>query len=313
MALTTALVTGGAGFIGSHLVDRLLAEGVRVTVVDDLSTGNRANVARRAKLIQADIRDPKVANFIEKFRPDAIFHFAAQKNVRYSLENPVDDASTNVLGSLALLEAARKAKVRNFIFASTGGAIYDGASTRPTVESALARPLSPYGIGKRSFEHYLDAYAEVYGMRTLALRFSNVYGPRQDPKGEAGVVAIFFSAILKGRRPSIFGKGDKTRDYIYVDDVVDACWRAARSRATGVYNVGTGSETSVGRLWSLIAGITKTTIAPKHVAAIPGELRWSSLSARAARRAFGWKPRVRLAEGLRRTHQWFQENAARSR
>ncbi len=311
MALKKVLITGGAGFIGSHVVDRCIQAGVKVLVVDDLSTGNRKNLNPKARFVQLDIRDPKLVRSIRQFHPDAVLHFAAQKNLRVSLEQPLEDASINILGSLALLEAVRLAKVKRFLFASTGGAIYEAQSPRPTPESAEALPLSPYGIGKRSFELYLDAYAKIYKLQAISLRFSNVYGPRQDPKGEAGVVAIFLNAVLHNQRPTIFGRGEKTRDYVYVQDVAEACWRALKSSATGIYNIGTGRETSVTALWNEIARVTKTKIRPIHGQAIPGELPKSSLSARKARTAFHWQPKVNLSRGLRMTYQWFLDHSSR--
>jgi len=306
MELTSAIVTGGAGFIGSHLVDALVQKGTQVVVIDDLSSGHRENLPSQAELHELDIRDLKAAELIKAVRPDAVFHLAAQKNIRYSLEHPAEDASINIVGSIALLEAARQAQVKAFVFASTGGAIYDESSARPTNERALARPLSPYGMAKRSFELYLDAYSQVYGIKTLALRFANVYGPRQDPKGEAGVVAIFLKAILDGQAPSIYGNGDKTRDYVYVDDVVSAFLNAVGRSATGTYNIGTGIETSVNELWDMIAVAAKTDIVPDHGADVPGELQNSCLDWSAARKDFDWHPAIALQDGIGRTEQWFR-------
>lgn len=300
------LVSGGAGFIGSHLVDRLHGQGHQVLVIDDLSTGRRENVPDTVEFHQLDVRDPKTAGVILAYRPDTVFHLAAQKNVRYSLEHPDDDAAINVVGSVALLEAARRAGVKQFIFTSTGGAIYDESAPRPTAEAGLARPLSPYGISKLSFEHYLDAYHAVYGLETLSLRLSNVYGPRQDPKGEAGVVAIFLSSIFHNARPPIFGDGSHTRDYVYVADVADACVQAAEQPKSGAFNIGTGRETSVRELWNLIAQATKTALEPAYGKENPGELHASSLDARAAKAAFGWEPKTDLETGIQQTTEWFR-------
>src|SRR4249919_2886740 len=247
-----ALVTGGAGFIGSNLVDALLARGDEVTVLDDLSTGRRENLdgalAAGAKLVEADVRDAgAVAAIAAEAGPDVVFHLAAQIDVRKSVEDPAFDAAVNVGGTANVLEAARGAGARRFVFVSTGGAIYGEGEGKalPLDEGAAAEPLSPYGQSKFAAEGYLGLYERLYGLSTVALRLGNVYGPRQDPLGEAGVIAIFCGLLQSGGRPTIFGDGTQTRDYIYVGDVVAAALAAAESTVTGPVNLGTGIETSV--------------------------------------------------------------------
>src|SRR5215213_10742531 len=236
-----AVVTGGAGFIGSHVVEALLARGDEVTVVDDLSNGKRENVPAGTRLLETDIRDG-VSRIFDEARPELCVHLAAQVDVRVSVERPDHDASVNVLGTIAVLEAAREHETQ-VVFSSTGGAIY-GECDEPAGEDAERRPLAPYGVSKLAGEEYLAAYNRLYGARHVALRYGNVYGPRQDPHGEAGVVAIFFGRLAEGEAPRIFGDGLQTRDYVYVADVVEATL-AASSQAAGVFNVGTGAETSV--------------------------------------------------------------------
>lgn len=305
--MSRVLVTGGAGFIGSHLADRLVEQGDEVIIVDDLSSGNREYLPDQAKFHQLDIQDSKTADLIIDQKPDKIYHLAAQKNLRFSLENPAADAAINILGSLNILEAARQAGTKSIVFASTGGAIYDQQADRPTDEQALTRPLSPYGIGKLSTEHYLYMYEQVYQLPYVALRLSNVYGPRQDPKGEAGVVAIFLNAITKSETPKINGDGQQTRDYVFVDDVVNAFVAAGQYVKSGIFNIGTGQETSVLELWQLIAQSTRTEIVPEHGPAIAGELLASSLSSNLAKSELNWSAQTELREGIDKTVKWFKK------
>ena len=288
-----AVVTGGAGFIGSHVVEALLARGDEVTVVDDLSNGKRENVPSAAQLVVADIRDG-----LGDARPEVVFHLAAQVDVRVSVERPGHDASVNVVGTIAVLEAARAADAQ-VVFSSTGGAIY-GECDGPAPETSERRPLAPYGVSKLAGEEYLAAYNRLYGTRHVSLRYGNVYGPRQDPHGEAGVVAIFLGALARGESPRIFGDGRQTRDYVYAGDVARASLAAA-GHDGGVFNVGTGKETSVVDLWALcrqVAGSAREAVsAPARL----GELQRSVLDVGLAERELGWHPEVPLEDGLRRT------------
>ena len=298
-----AVVTGGAGFIGSTLVETLIARGDEVHVVDDLSSGRREQVADKARLHVLDIRDPLV-DALAGARPEVVFHLAAQIDVRRSVADPVDDAATNVLGTLRVLELAREHDAQ-VVFASTGGAIY-GECEHPATEAAERRPVSPYGTSKLAAEEYLAAWNRLYGTTHVALRLGNVYGPRQDPHGEAGVVAIFLSRIRDGVPATIFGDGSQTRDYVFVGDVVRA-FVAAVGATGGVFNVGTGIETSVRELWHGCTGAAGVAAEVAHDAPRLGELQRSSLDAGRAERALGWRAEVALRDGLLRTWEWIRE------
>jgi UDP-glucose 4-epimerase len=301
-----AVVTGGAGFIGSHVAEALLARGDEVTVVDDLSRGRRENVPEEARLVEHDIREGLEPLFDEA-RPEVCFHLAAQVDVRVSVDRPVHDADVNVLGTVAVLEAARRHDAQ-VVFASTGGAIY-GECDRPAPESAERRPLAPYGVSKLAGEEYLAAYDRLYGGGHVSLRYGNVYGPRQDPHGEAGVVAIFLGRLAAGEAPRIFGDGTQTRDYVYAGDVAQATL-AALGRNGGVYNVGTGAETSVVELYELCRRVAGSSLEAEPAAARLGELQRSVLDVGKAERELGWRPGVSLEEGLRRTWNWISDAAA---
>jgi UDP-glucose 4-epimerase len=292
-----AVVTGGAGFIGSHVVEALLARGDEVTVVDDLSNGKRENVPEGTRLEVADIREGLDA-VLEEARPETVCHLAAQVDVRVSVERPDHDASVNVLGTVAVLEAARAVGAQ-VIFSSTGGAIY-GECDGPALETAERRPLAPYGVSKLAGEEYLAAYNRLYGTGHVSLRYGNVYGPRQDPHGEAGVVAIFLGALARGEAPRIFGDGTQTRDYVYAGDVARATVAAA-GQDGGVFNVGTGIETSVVSLYALCREVAGSTLEAIEAPARLGELQRSVLDVGLAERELGWRPEVTLVEGLRRT------------
>jgi UDP-glucose 4-epimerase len=292
-----AVVTGGAGFIGSHVVEALLARGDEVTVVDDLSNGKRENVPGGAELVVADIREG-LERVFEEARPEVVFHLAAQVDVRVSVERPDHDASVNVLGTVAVLEAARAVDAQ-VVFSSTGGAIY-GECDGPAPESAERRPLAPYGVSKLAGEEYLAAYNRLYETRHVSLRYGNVYGPRQDPHGEAGVVAIFLGALSRGEAPRIFGDGLQSRDYVYAGDVARASLAAA-GRPGGVFNVGTGKETSVVELYSLCRVVAGSSLEAVEAPARLGELQRSVLDVSLAERELGWRPEVPLEEGLRAT------------
>jgi len=298
-----AVVTGGAGFIGSTLVDLLVAGGDEVHVVDDLSAGRREQIAAKARLHVLDIREPLV-DALANARPEVVFHLAAQIDVRRSVSDPVDDAATNVLGTLRVLELAREHDAQ-VVFASTGGAIY-GECERPATEAAERQPVSPYGTSKLAAEEYLAAWNRLYGTSHVALRLGNVYGPRQDPHGEAGVVAIFLSRIRDGVPATIFGDGSQTRDYVFVEDVVRA-FMAAVGADGGVFNVGTGIETSVRELWQGCTDAAGVAAEVAHDAPRLGELQRSSLDPGRAERALGWRAEVDLPGGLLRTWEWIRE------
>src|SRR5579863_4289034 len=280
------LVTGGAGFIGSNLVDRLLAEGHEVDVVDDFSSGSLSNLSeargsggRLLHIHHLDITAPAVIELMERRRPELVFHLAAQADVRVSVAQPVYDATVNIIGSLQVLEGARRAGAERVVFAASGGTLYGDPAPEdlPVRESHLPQPLSPYGVSKKSVIDYLVAYRELHALEFCALALANVYGPRQDPHGEAGVVAIFAEALVHGRAATIFGGGDQTRDYVYVDDVVDACARAATRGGGLVCNIGTGRETSVNDLYRMMAAAAGVGEPPKKAPARQGELLRSAL------------------------------------
>ena len=304
-----ALVTGGAGFIGSNLVDALVARGDEVTIVDDLSSGREHNLegalAAGATLVRGDVRDAgSLALLVAQVKPDAIFHLAAQVDVRLSLADPGHDARTNVEGTINVLEAARGAGgTARIVFASTGGAIYGETDVMPAPESVPALPMAAYGQSKFCAERYLGLYERLYGMSTIALRFGNVYGPRQDPHGEAGVIAIFCGRLRDGERPRIFGDGSQTRDYIFVTDLVAALLSAAGTDAGGVVNIGSETETSVLELLRILSeehgpDAPEPQFAPPRI----GELDRSCLDASRARELLGWSASPPIAEGLRQTY-----------
>jgi UDP-glucose 4-epimerase len=310
-----ALVTGGAGFIGSTLVDRLLAEGHAVDVVDDLSSGSLTNLAEarasrdhEISFHQIDIRDPGVIDLIGRRRPEVIFHLAAQADVRVSVARPVFDAEVNVLGSLNVLEGARQAGSRKVVFASSGGTIYGepAPADLPVKESHAQQPISPYGVAKKVVTDYLFAYRELHSLEFTSLALANVYGPRQDPHGEAGVVAIFAGLLLDGAPCTVYGDGEQTRDFVYVDDVVDAFVRAA-DRGTGLLcNIGTGVETSVNELYSVMAAAAGVTDSPRHAPARPGELARSALDPGRAGLHLGWSSWTSIHEGTAEVIRWFR-------
>ncbi len=301
------LVTGGAGFIGSHVVDRLLAAGHAVDVVDNLSTGRRAQVNPAARLHVCDIRSRALDDAFAAARPEAVVHVAAQAAVSRSVADPLFDASVNVLGTLAILEAARRARVGRAVFTSSGGAGYGDTDVLPTPEEHPTRPASPYGVAKIAGELYLDCWAGLTGGRALALRLANVYGPRQDPRGEAGVVAIFAARLVAGQECVVNGDGEQMRDYVYVEDVADAVARGiAYPDVSGVLNIGTGVATSVNELHRRLGRIAGVTRAPRHGPARPGEQRRSVLDATRAKAQLGWTAATPLDEGLQRTIAWFR-------
>ena len=301
------LVTGGAGFIGSHLADALIARGDSVTIVDDLSSGKESNITSAvlggARLHRVDIRDgAALAEVVADAQPQAVFHLAAQVDVRISLADPAFDARTNVEGTINVLEAARQAGAERVVFASTGGAMYGETDVLPTPESVEALPMAAYGQSKFCAERYLGLYGRLYGLSTVALRFGNVYGPRQDPHGEAGVIAIFCGKLREGATPKIFGDGTQTRDYIYVADLVDALLRAGDTRDGGAINVGTEEETSVLDIVGELSRLSgPETPEPEFAPARLGELDRSCLDATRARELLGWSASTPIGEGLRLT------------
>ncbi|GAB1511798.1 NAD-dependent epimerase/dehydratase family protein [Actinophytocola sp. KF-1] len=308
-----ALVTGGAGFIGSTLVDRLVRDGHEVTVVDDLSRGTRANLAEaqesgRLHLRELSITDPALAGVVAEAAPEVVFHLAAQIDVRSSVADPLDDANRNVLGTIAVAEASRKAGVRKVVLASSGGSIYGTPEDLPVAETAPLHPKAPYAASKIAAEVYLNTYRELYGLDCTHLAPANVYGPRQNPHGEAGVVAIFANALLTGRPTTLFGDGGNTRDYVYVGDVVAAFVAAAGEVGGGKrYNIGTGVQTSDRELHTLVAKAANAGDEPVFAPARLGDLRASALDATAATADLGWRPEVTLEEGIRRTVDYFRK------
>jgi UDP-glucose 4-epimerase len=308
-----ALVTGGAGFIGSTLVDRLVADGHEVTVVDDLSRGTRANLAEaqesgRVHLRELSITDPALADVVAEAAPEVVFHLAAQIDVRSSVSDPFDDANRNVLGTIAVAEASRKAGVRKVVLASSGGSIYGTPEDLPVAETAPLNPKAPYAASKIAAEVYLNTYRELYGIDCTHLAPANVYGPRQNPHGEAGVVAIFANALLTGRPTTLFGDGGNTRDYVYVGDVVAAFVAAAGEVGGGRrYNIGTGVQTSDRELHTLVANAANADDEPVFAPARLGDLRASALDSAAATADLGWRPEVTLEEGIRRTVDYFRK------
>jgi UDP-glucose 4-epimerase len=297
------LVTGGAGFVGSHVVDRLLADGHAVSVVDNLSTGRREVVAAAAALHVCDVRSPRLEAVVAEARPDAVVHVAAQAAVPRSVADPLFDASVNVLGTLALLAACRRSGVARIVYTSTGGAAYGDTDVLPTPEDHPTSAASPYGVSKVAAERYLECWSGLTRVPTLALRLANVYGPRQNPLGEAGVIAIFIHRLLRGEVCVINGGGEQTRDYVFVADVADAVARALeRPEARGVVNVGTGLETSVNALYDRLARAAGAgRRAPVHAPARPGEQRRSVLDPTRAKLLLGWTPATPLEQGIERT------------
>lgn len=314
------LVTGGAGFIGSTVADLFVAEGHQVTVLDNLSSGKRAQVPAAATFVEADVTSAEAARVVREGRFDAICHLAAQIDVRKSVTDPVFDATVNILGGLNLLEAVRAAgATTRVVFASTGGAIYGDFVQPPNIETYAKDPDSPYGIAKLSVEHYMAYYARVHRVPTAVLRYANVYGPRQDPHGEAGVVAIFCRRLIEGRAITVFGDGAQTRDYVYVGDVARANLLAATAPLapmqqldTRAWNVGTGIETSVVALAEALMQAAGTRVAIEHAPARPGEVLRSAVSIAKAKAELGWAPSKSLVEGLGETYRWFQAHVAAS-
>lgn len=305
----TVCITGGAGFIGSHLADAFLSRGDRVLIIDDMSGGRKENVPEGAELHVLDIRSAEAAALVREGGVDILVHHAAQMDVRRSVENPAFDAEVNILGSLNLAEAARRGGVKQILFASTGGAIYGEQDYFPADEQHPARPVSPYGVSKLSFERYLFYFHTAYGLNATCLRYANVYGERQNPHGEAGVVAIFLSRLLAGQAPTINGEGLQTRDYVHVSNVVQANLAAVGRPGFHIYNVGTGVETTVVDLYRELARAVKSDLKAKHGPAKPGEQQRSVIDARLIKSELGWSEPLPLRQGIQRTADWFAERA----
>ncbi len=303
------LITGGAGFVGSHLADAVSAAGHEVAVVDNLSTGWREFVPAAAKFFPYDIKSRDGFDLIVSWRPQVIMHHAAQMSVRLSVENPVFDAQENIFGSLNLFQAAAKSGVEKIIFASTGGAIYGDDAPVPARETDKANPECPYGVAKLAIEHYLHFYHREFGIIPISLRYANVYGPRQNGLGEAGVVAIFIEKFLAGQQPIINGDGRQTRDFVFVDDIVAANLKALDYQEPGIYNIGTGLETDILTIYLKLQQLTGSPLGPVHGPAKPGEQRRSALEAGLARQKLDWRPQVDLDQGLSKTVAAFKSGS----
>ena len=302
------LVTGGAGFIGSNVTDAFLAAGHRVAVVDNLSTGKKENLNPKAEFFPVDIRDARLAEVISGFAPDVIAHLAAQIDVRKSVADPVFNAEVNELGTLNLLEAARQARVGKIVFSSTGGAIYGEVEEKNGAdENHPQEPISPYAITKRSVELYLYAYWKLYGLKFTVLRYGNVYGPRQDPLGEAGVIAIFCGKMLRGEAPTIYGDGRQLRDYVYVEDVAEANLLALGKAESETINIGAGEGTSVNELYANLSEILKFKLPAVYAPPRAGELFRSVLNCGRAAKLLGWQAKIGIKEGLKKTIAWYGE------
>jgi UDP-glucose 4-epimerase len=315
-------VTGAAGFIGSTLVDRLLADGHQVIGLDNLSTGSAANLEQARRLygsspgrftfIRGDVLAPELTHIVAAVKPDAVLHLAAQADIRASVADPEYDARTNVLGTIKLLEACRRGEVSRIVYAASGGSRYGTRTRLPVAEDTPIEPQSPYAAAKVAGELYAQVYAQMYGLAAVSLALANVYGPRQNPHGEAGVVAIFGNAVITGRPATVFGDGQSTRDYVYVDDAVDAFVRAAVAdpAITGVFNIGTGRQTTVNELHGLIAAAAGGALPPRYSAVRTGEVRAIALDGTKAGNQLGWRPAVDIVEGVRRTVAWLRANCA---
>ena len=300
------LVTGGAGFVGSHLVDKLIEEKHEVIIIDNLSTGKKKFVNKFAKFYKIDIRDNKISKIFDKHNFDIVYHIAAQKSVPYSLKNPIEDANINILGTLNLLDNCVKYKINKIIFTSTGGAIYDSADIFPTDEECEAKPLSPYAVSKFAIEKYLNFYQKVNGLNYVIIRPANIYGPRQDPHGEAGVIAIFISNLLHNKQCYING-GDQSRDFVYVKDIVNALTMVQKVK-NEIYNIGTSNDLSITNLYEKIRKLTNSNLTPEYRPSIKGEVIKSQLSSKKIKEHISWTPKISLNDGILETIQYFSNN-----
>lgn len=302
------LVTGGAGFIGSHIVDNYLDNGHNVTIVDNLSTGKKENINPKAKFIEMDIKSDSISKVFEEGKFDILSHQAAQMDVRVSVNNPKFDANNNIIGSLNLYENCKEFGVKKIIFASSGGTVYGEQNEFPCSEEHPTNPLSPYGIGKLTNEHYLFYYKEVYGINFVALRYGNVFGPRQNPNGEAGVIAIFANKFINDEQPIINGDGLITRDYVYISDVVEANLKSLDDGVNGIYNVTTGIETNVNEIFQTLKSKTNSNAEEFHGPAKKGEQRRSVCSFEKLNSKHNWSPKIKFIEGIDKTVNYFQQN-----
>jgi UDP-glucose 4-epimerase len=308
-----AIVTGGAGFIGSNMVDLLIGEGWEVAAIDDLSSGKKKNVHTKAVFYEMDIAAPEVRGVFEKEKPNYVFHFAAQISVADSVRNPIRDARVNVIGSLNLLEACVACGTEKFVFSSSGGTVYGEVPGAPATEETEFAPFAPYGITKMALEYYLNFYLKQHGLKYTALRYGNVFGPRQDPHGEAGVVAIFARAMLEGNTPTINGDGSCERDYVYVEDVVRANFACVGRGDNTAYNVGTGVTTDVNQIYSAIAEAVGNNAPAKKAPHRAGDLQRSVLGIAKAKRELGWEPKYTLKTGVVPTVEYFRSEIAREK
>jgi len=306
MKIKKILVTGGAGFVGSHIVDALIKKGFKVVIIDNLSTGKKKNINSKAKFYKLDIRSKKIRDVFKKEKFDYVFHLAAQMDVRKSVADPLYDADVNIIGSLNLIHNSAQCKVKKFVFTSSGGVVYGDTKHLPTTEKEDTNPISPYGVSKLSIEKYLFYFHKEFSLPYVCLRPANIYGPRQRSDGEAGVVAIFINKILKGEQPIINGDGKNTRDYVYVGDVVKANLLALKPRAHGAYNIGTGKETTVNQILDKIAGAFAQPVKKVRGPAKPGEQRRSCLDYNKIKKELGWQPKVDLDAGLKKTVEWMR-------
>ena len=302
------IVTGGAGFIASHIVDKLIEQKNEVAVIDNLSTGKKENLNPKAVFYKIDIQDSKISEIFKKEKPDIVFHYAAQIDVRKSVENPIESAKTNILGSLNILENCRNFGVKKIIFASSGGAIYGETKIIPTPEGCPAQPISPYGIEKLVVENYLHFYKKEYGLDYLILRFANVYGPRQNSKGEGGVVAIFCAKLLDGSHPVVNGDGKQTRDFIFVDDIIKANILGLNKNESGVFNIGTGVETDINTVFEKLKEMFGSKVQETHGPGKAGEQKRSCLNCAKAEEELGWTAKYNLENGLKDTLLWFKSH-----
>ncbi|MDD4290356.1 MAG: NAD-dependent epimerase/dehydratase family protein [Patescibacteria group bacterium] len=298
------LVTGGAGFVGSHLVDKLIEGKHELVIIDNLSTGKKEFINKSAKFYKIDIRDKKISKIFDKHNFDIVYHIAAQKSVPYSLKNPIEDANINILGALNLLDNCVKYKVNKIIFTSTGGAIYDSADVFPTNEDCEAKPLSPYAVSKFAIEKYLNFYQKVHGLNYVILRPANIYGPRQDPHGEAGVIAIFISNLLQNKQCYING-GDQSRDFVYVKDLVDALIMCQKTK-NEIFNIGTANDLSITNLYEKIRKIANSNLTPEYKPPIKGEVIKSQLSSKKIKEQIYWTPKTSLNDGIVETINYFK-------
>jgi len=304
--MSKILVTGGAGFIASHLVDKLIDMGHEVVIIDNLSTGLKKNINPRSKLYKADIQDKKIANIFVKEKPDVVFHYAAQISVRDSVRDPVADAKTNILGSLNILECCRKNNVKKIIFASSGGAIYGDANVFPTNEDCKEIPLFPYAITKLTVEKYLNFYYKSFGLKFIALRFANIYGPRQNSRGEAGVIAVFTDRMIARQPVTINGLGKQTRDFVFVEDIVSASIMALEHDKVGTFNLGTAIETDINTIFLKIKNLLNSDCQAVHGPVAGGDSERSCLDFSYTKSIFGWEPKYSIEEGLKKTVDWFK-------